>query len=107
MTRIDEPLPASRARTFAPGCRVCFGTGRVHVKQGLTTVSRECECWRLADQPEPTTIKLEGLQTGNADLVPSHAPACPYCLGKGVQQQAAPGASLMCVRCLGTGTVQP
>lgn len=55
---------------FAPGCRVCGGFGRVHIfdRNRMATVSRECECWRLVEQGEPTVIVLEGLMTGNTDL---------------------------------------
>lgn len=57
-------------RKFAPGCRVCGGFGRVHIfdRNRMATVSRECECWRLVEQGEPTVIVLEGLMTGNTDL---------------------------------------
>jgi|GEM_PF-5478668 len=42
----------TRARTFAPGCRVCHGTGRVHEfdRHRMATTSRECECWSLVEQ---------------------------------------------------------
>ena len=63
----------SRARTPLPHCIVCHGTGVVHAKirgTGIGLKSRECECWRLNSQQDRTTVIVEGILKGNADLEP-------------------------------------
>lgn len=62
----------SRARAFDPHCPECLGTG-LTVRPGGSASSRvliDCETCAAArrEQLTPTTIRMDGIIRGNADL---------------------------------------
>lgn len=60
-----------------------------------------------ADKRYPSLPVQPRYQAEDADIWKAdRAPICPYCLGKGARQYPGQADSLMCSRCLGTGTVQ-